>query len=56
MHDSCTSPANNLDELDPLLRSAKHTNACKAAFSSKTLWETYGIVDEATVNPPPRSV
>jgi hypothetical protein len=50
---SCTSPANNLDKPDPLLRSSDHTNACKAAFSSKTLWETYGIVDDATVSPFP---
>jgi hypothetical protein len=41
---------------DPVLRSAEHMNACKAAFGSKTLWETYGIVNEATVSPPPRPV
>ena len=29
----------------------KHTNTCKAAFGPKTLWEAYGIIDEATVSP-----
>ena len=47
---SCTSPAGNLDKPDPMLRSTEHTNVCKAAFSSKTLWETYGIVSDATVS------
>ena len=45
------SPATNLDQPDPVLRSTEHTNACKAAFNPKTLWETYGIVNEATVIP-----
>ena len=35
-----------------MLRSREHTNTCKAAFSSKTLWEKYGIINEATVGPP----
>lgn len=33
-----------------MLRSAEHTAVCKAAFDSKTLWETYGVVDEVTVS------
>ena len=49
---SCTSPAGNLDKSDPVLRSAEHTNACKDAFGLKTLWETYGIINEATVSSP----
>jgi len=48
---SCTSPANNLDKLDPVLRSAEHTSACKAAFNPKVLWETYGVVNDVTVGP-----
>ena len=28
-----------------MLQLTKHTNACKAAFNSKALWETYGIVE-----------
>ena len=46
----CTSPADDLDRPDPLFRSPKHTKACKAAFDSKTLWEKYGIIDDATVS------
>jgi hypothetical protein len=44
------SPAGNLDKPDPVLRSAEHTKVCKAAFGSKTLWDTYGIVSKATVS------
>ena len=33
----------------------EHTNACKAAFDSKTLWEAYGIVSEVTVRFSPKS-
>ena len=40
---------NDLDRPDPLIRSPEHTKACKAAFDAKTLWEKYGIVDDATV-------
>ena len=39
------SLANNLDRPDAMLQLTKHTNACKAAFNSKALWETYGIVE-----------
>ena len=46
---SCTSPTNDLDQRDPLLRTPVHTNACKDAFDSKKLWETYGIVSGVTV-------
>ena len=49
---SCTSLAGNLDKSDPVLRSAEHTNACKDTFGLKTLWETYGIINEATVSSP----
>ena len=43
------SPANDLDQPGALLRSPTHTNACKDAFDSKQLWETYGIVSGVTV-------
>ena len=50
---SCTSPPSDLDKTDPLLRSLEHTNACKAAFDSKTLWERYGIIGNVTVSSTP---
>lgn len=44
------------------MRSSEHTNVCKAAFDSKTLWEGYGIIGGVMVSParlchriPPRS-
>ena len=56
MVSSCTSPADDLDRSDPLLRSSEHTNACKAAFDSKALWETYGIIDNVTVSLVPLAI
>jgi len=50
---SCTSPADNLDKLDPVLRSVEHTTACKAAFDAKVMWEKYGVVNDVTVGPIP---
>ena len=47
---SCASSPTNLDQPNPILRSKEHTNACKAAFDSKTLWEKYGIVGGVTVS------
>jgi len=46
---SCTSPPGDLDQVDQLLRSSDHTNACKAAFDSKMLWESYGIIGDVKV-------
>ena len=47
---SCTSRPDDLDQPDPLLRSPEHTEACKAAFDMKTLWEKYRIIDNVTVS------
>jgi len=47
---SCTSPPGDLDQADQLLRSSDHTNACKAAYDSKTLWENYGIIGDVKVS------
>jgi len=33
-----------------MLWSKEHTHACKSAFDSKTIWENYGIVDNAIVS------
>ena len=47
---SCTSCPDDLDQPDPLLRSPEHTEACKAAFNTKILWETYRIIDNVMVS------
>ena len=43
-------PPTNLDQPNPILWSREHTNACKAAFDHKTVWEKYGIVGGVTVS------